>query len=263
MNWLRKRSSPLSGLVTGLIGWNGFVVLAALLLGWRDAPWPLLAAASVTAVVQVAVLWPAFFLRLILDRGAVPRGAAWGAVTGVAAFAPWVLGTHALAEHPVAWVLTALYVGAPVGAFLAYFFRDDAALAARGEAVDAGRDAHWLEPFGFGAAVFTLVCLPRTIDAFLYTTVVGAVTGVVAAGMSHFTPDVWKRHPARVLALCAMGAALGVLAAFFLRHQAAAIVAAPSAGALTFAVTLLRGQALVAREATIATAPGPGSGAGE
>jgi hypothetical protein len=254
MNWLRKRSSPLSGLVTGLIGWNGFVVLAALLLGWREAPWRLLAFASTTAVIQVAVLWPAFFLRLVLDGRAVLRGAAWGAATGVATFAPWILEVRAIGQHPVAWLLTALYVGAPVGAFLAYFFRDDAALAARGEAVDAGRDAHWLEPFGFGAAVFALVCLPRTADAFLYTAVVGAVTGVVAAGMSHFTPDIWKRTPARFLALCAMGAALGVVGAFLLRHQPAAIVAAPSAGTLTFIVTLLRGQALVAREAAAATA---------
>jgi hypothetical protein len=84
-------------------------------------------------------------------------------------------------------------VGAAVGGFLAYFFRDDARLASEGLAADTGRDSHWLEPFAFGAVVFALVCLPRSVDAVVYTVIVGAVTGVVAAGLSHFTPDPWNR----------------------------------------------------------------------
>jgi hypothetical protein len=248
MNWFNKRSSLASGLATGVVGWNGFVVLTALLLGWRGTPWVLLGLATVTAVVQVAVLWPAFYLRLRCDDGAVLRGATWGALTGPVAFAPWVLGVEALSAHRLAWTATALYIGGAVGAFLAYFFRDDARLLGEGAAPDEGRDSHWLEPFGFGAIVFTLVCLPHSVDAALYTLMVGAVTGVVAAGLSHFSPDAWKRSLLRVAAFCAVGAALGGVGSFLLRHQLVPVASAVSAGALTLLVTILRGQALAAEE---------------
>ena len=86
--------------------------------------------------------------------------------------------------------MVAAYVGAPVGAFLTYFRADDArieaAARARGRAVDYGRDARWLDPFGYGAAAYLVVFVPRALAAGVGTAIVGAMVGVVAAGVSHF-----------------------------------------------------------------------------
>jgi hypothetical protein len=252
MKSLRTRSSPLSGLVTAMIGWNGGVVLVALLVGWSDAPWPLFAMASVTALVQVAVLWPLLYLRLRLDGRAGARGALAGAITGALAFSPWAVAVAALREAWPAWLAAACVAGASVGGFLAYFFEDDTRLASLGLPTDAGRDAHWLEPFVFGAAVFAAVCLPRSVDAATYTVVVGAVAGVVAAALSHYTPDAWKASPGRALGLCAAGAVAGALGALLLRHQCVTLAAAPGAGAITVALTLLRGRVLAAEPDRVA-----------
>jgi hypothetical protein len=255
MNSLRKRSSFLSGLVTAMSGWNGGVLLVGLLLGWRGAPWALVGMASVTALAQVAVLWPLYFLRLELDGRAVARGALGGAISGVIAFAPWAFTVAALSAHAAVWLAAVSAAGAAVGGFLAYFFQDDARLVSLGLPTDAGRDAHWLEPFAFGVVAFTAVCLPRSVDAAVYTAIVGAVVGIVAAALSHYTPDDWKSSAGRALGLCAVGAAVGAASAFLLRHQLVTLAAAPSAGAITLALTLLRGQALAAREAPPAAAP--------
>jgi hypothetical protein len=248
MTW-KARSSPLSALLTAMIGWNGLVTLVALLLGAGGAPWGLFAVASATALAQAAVLWPLYLLRLRLDGRAVARGASGGALSGAVLFAPWALRLGVLATHPATWIVAAALAGAAVGGFIAYFFADDARLISLGEPVDRGRDAHWLEPFAFGAGVFASVCLPRSLDAAVYTTIVGAVVGVVAAGVSHYTPDVWNSSARGFLAFCAFGAVLGGGAAFLLRHQPASLAAGPTAGALTLLVTLLRGKVLAAREA--------------
>lgn len=252
MNW-KARSSPFSAVLTAMIGWNGFATLVALLLGEDGPPWRLFAVASATALAQATVLWPLYLLRLRLDERAVARGALGGAVSGALLFAPWALHVGALAASPAAWIAAAALAGAVVGAFIAYFFADDARLLGLGRPVDAGRDAHWLEPFAFGAGVFASVCLPRSVDAAVYTTIVGAVVGVVAAGASHYTPDAWKSSARGVLAFCALGAVLGGGAAFLLRHQPASLAAAPTAGALTLLITILRGKALAAREAGAAS----------
>jgi hypothetical protein len=247
MGW-KARSSPLSAVITAMIGWNGFLTLVALLVGASGAPWRLFAVASATAIVQAAVLWPLYLLRLRLDGQAVMRGAVGGALSGAFALAPWVLCVGALAASPAAWIAAAAFAGGAVGGFIAYFFADDARLVSLGQPVDEGRDAHWLEPFGFGAAIFASVCLPRSIDAAVYTTIVGAVVGVIAAGVSHYTPDRWKSSTRGVVGLCALGAVVGGGAAFLLRHQPAGLAAAPTAGALTLLITLLRGRVLAARE---------------
>ena len=94
-----------------------------------------------------------------------------------------------LARHPAVTLLVAGYIGAPVGAFLSYFRADDArieaAARAQGRPVDYGRDAHWLDPFAYGAAAYLAVFLPRTLAAGVATAIVGAMVGVVAAGVSH------------------------------------------------------------------------------
>ena len=252
---LRRRSSPLSALVTAMIGWSGAVTLLALALGVRGSPFALFGVASVTALVQGAVLWPVYFVRLRLDGRPVVRGAVGGALSGALAFAPWVAWLSSGSAALAAWIAAALVAGAAVGGFLAYFLADDARLVSEGLPVDAGRDAHWLEPFVFGAGIFVAVCLPRSFDAAVYAAVVGASAGVVAAGLSHYTPDAWKASLRGFVAYGVIGGALGAAAALLLRDQPASLVAAPTAGALTLLVTVMRGQVLAAREAAARIAP--------
>ena len=65
------------------------------------------------------------------------------------------------------------------------------------------RDAHWLEPFAFGAAAYLVVLAPRTLDLAVYAFLVGAIAGVFAAGASHFSPDRWKERTQGLILLVA------------------------------------------------------------
>ncbi|MGH9972000.1 MAG: hypothetical protein ACREBG_30000 [Pyrinomonadaceae bacterium] len=56
----------------------------------------------------------------------------------------------------------------------------------QGQAVDYGRDAHWLEPFFFGVVAYLIAFLPRSFGLAVNLAVVGAMSGVVAAGVTHF-----------------------------------------------------------------------------
>jgi len=120
---LQQRSSWPSSLLTGLIGWNGFAVIVPLALGYAETLRPLLLMASGAAVIQVVVLRLAF-VPLRMHRSLM-AGAIWGGLTAI----PLVLGAAQYAElvgqHPWIALLTGIYVGIPVGVFLAYFHRDD------------------------------------------------------------------------------------------------------------------------------------------
>jgi hypothetical protein len=263
---LQRRSSLPSSYLTGLIGWVGFMVLVGMIikLVFGDAPpagW-LLFVGALAAAAQVSILRAAFF-PLGLQRGA-RAGLVWGGVTGGAIIAMAIYISPTLRRHYVIWSLDGIYIGVAVGLFLAYFYRDDRRIEADSAArpVDYGRDAHWLEPFVFGAVAYLLAFAPRSMDVAATAFVVGAISGVVAAGVSHFFLNSVARQSALPVVLSvAAGIAQGALSGmlfrpyqdelFFHRLAHGAI-----AGALTYLVTALRGRSLARTEAGIRVGAG-------
>lgn len=282
---LQRRRSWASSLVTGLVGRNGFAIIVALAMGFRGSVGWLCAASSAAAIAQVVLLRLGFF-ALGLDRG-LARGFLWGGVTGAALGLVEVAALGEDRAHALACVLTAIYVGIPVGGFLAYFYRDDRAIEAerpgaadwyasshrpsprspqagslplpRGEGahkekrINYGRDAHWLEPFAFGAVAYLVVFLPRSLDLGVYVFVVGAMSGVFAAGASHFSPDRWKRRAAMAPVVLAAGAVQGTASGLLFHARAGELrlshlALGAIAGAATYAVTFLRGRQLARRK---------------
>lgn len=260
-NVLKRRSSLPSSFLTGLIGWVGFMVIVGMIirLAFGDAPpagW-LLTVGALAAVAQVLVLRLGFF-PLGLDRR-MTAGAVWGGATGGAIIALAIYLSPTLREHYVIWALNGIYVGVAVGLFLSYFHRDDrrieAEAAAAGRPVDYGRDAHWLEPFAFGAAAYLLSFVPRSADVAASALVVGAMSGVVAAGVSHFFLNATARDSILPLLLSLLagvthGAASGLLFRPYqdelLFHR---LAHGAVAGALTYLATSARGRTLARREA--------------
>ena len=255
---LKRRSSWPSSFVTALIGWNGFATIAALAFGRAPLLPRLLAIATVCAIVQVVALRG----RLHLARR--PDGLAGGAVAGAVTALVLALVAMAvlpeLARHPVITSLVAAYIGAPVGVFLSYFRRDDARIAeahAPGRRVDYGRDAHWLDPFAYGAAAYLVVFAPGTLWLGLATAIVGAMAGVVAAGVSHFFLSRLENAPITIPIAAVAGVPLGAVTGWLLRagvpFAAAATTRGLIAGGLCFAITAAVGRRLAARERARAT----------
>ncbi len=256
---LRQRSSWPSSYVTGLIGWNGFLVVVALALGYRVPATTLFLVGTLAAVAQVTLLRAAF-VALGLDRSLL-SGGLWGALTGVALIFAAVSFVPALRAHAIVWVLDGAYIGLAVGLFLAYFHRDDRAIEAEAAAagpangpVDYGRDAHWLEPFAFGAAAYLVVFLPRSLDLALAALVVGAMGGVVAAGVSHFFLFAeWRASALPLLTGLAAGLAQGAASGLLFRQWGEQLPVSPPllgalAGVVTYLLTTLRGRVLARRE---------------
>ena len=256
---LQRRSSWLSSFLTGLIGWNGFTITLGLALGHATPARTLFLLASAIAVAQVLILRLAFFV-LRLDRG-VLRGLLWGAITGVALIGIAMVVLAPLREHVLTWLLAALYIGLAVGGFLSYFYRDDRRIAADAQAggnpIDYGRDAHWLEPFGFGAIVYTLVFVPQTLDLAIAVLVVGAMSGVVAAGVSHFFLFARSRTSwLPMLIGLAVGLVQGTISGLLFRSYTEQLAFSPlvlgaAAGMLAYLATCLRGRALARRELSL------------
>src|SRR5262245_20698829 len=138
---LKRRSSWPSSVVTALIGWNAFATVAALAVGRVESLGPLLSTATAAAVVQVLALRAR--LRVARRPDSVVRGALWGAITAALLVAAALAVVPGLAAHRVLAWLMGLYAGAPVGAFLSYFRRDDARIqaAARARGVAPARRA--------------------------------------------------------------------------------------------------------------------------
>jgi hypothetical protein len=265
---LQRRSSLPSSFLTGLIGWAGFMVIVGMIvkLVFGDAPpagW-LLFVGALAAAAQVSLL-RALFFPLGLQRGA-PAGLAWGGVTGGAIIAAAIYLSPTLRRHYVIWALDGIYIGVAVGLFLSYFYRDDRRIeegaAAADRAVDYGRDAHWLEPFAFGAVAYLVAFAPRSADVGATAFVVGAISGVVAAGVSHFfLNSVWRASALPVVLCVAAGVAQGALSGTLFRpyqdelffHR---LAHGAAAGALTYLVTALRGRSLARTEAGVE----PGAG---
>ena len=250
---LKRRSSWPSSVVTALIGWNGFATVAALGFGRAPLLPSLLGVASACAVVQVLALRAR--LRVARRPDGVIAGAIAGAVTALL-LAPGAMAVLAeLAWHPLLTLLVAAYIGAPVGAFLSYFRRDDERIqqesCSRGVPVDYGRDAHWLDPFAYGAAAYLVVFTPTALGAVLATALVGAMVGVVAAGVSHFFLARFANAPFTIPVAAVAGAPLGAATGWLLRavpHAVPAPITGALAGAACFAITAAVGRRLAARE---------------
>jgi hypothetical protein len=245
-------------LAAGLIGWVGFAVSVALAFGYAGPLTDVFLAAALAAVVQVVLLRLVFSL-LGMDRG-LTRGALWGGVSAVLIVTGEVTFLPLIREHSTIALFTGLYVGMAVGTFLSYFHRDDreieAEAMAAGEPVDYGRDAHWLDPFVYGAVSYEIVLFPRALDAAIGAGVVGMIVGVVAAGVSHFILSRWTNASGTIPASTIAGIALGILTGFLFRQHAAQLWLSPLlaggiAGGLTFLITAVVGRWLARREREI------------
>jgi hypothetical protein len=252
----KQRSSWPSSLVTGLIGWNGFFVIVAVILGDARSAGRFFLLATIAAVVQVVCLRLLFFF-LRLDRSAL-SAAFWGAFTGAVAVIVETRSTSTLNQHRAVWIINGLYIGAAVGLFLRYFHNDDLRIqteaAASGRPIDYGRDAHWLEPFFFGAVAYLIAFLPKSFSLAVIILVIGAMSGVVAAGVSHFLIfSVSRKSFLPLLLSIFAGAVQGALSGLLFRPFAPELLFAPVvhgtiAGCLTYLMTAVRGRALANKE---------------
>ena len=254
----KQRSSWASSFATGLVGWNGLSILALLGFGYRLHILNIILTGSFVAILQVILLRILFFL-LGLQKG-LHYGAVWGILSGSACG----LLAHSLTRFPTgdATLITGFsgFFGMAVGIFLSYFYRDDLQKVedtknSQGE-VDFGRDAHWLEPFGFGAFIYLLVYLPSDFNLAAYVFIVGAMSGVYAAGASHFSPDSWKEKNWMLFLVFLGGGVQGLaMALLFRQYQDLLwfnyIFLGIISSAITYLVTFLRGRSLAKKEAEI------------
>lgn len=257
MNPLQQRSSWASSIVTALVGWLGFVFIGPLMFGFKMAPGIQVALAVSSAIVQVIILRSLFFV-LQMHRH-ILIGAFWGLVSVLLMYYITSIIYPPLKDHAFAWMLNYAYIGTPVGGFLSYFYIDDKKIfdATGGQQPDTnfGRDAHWLEPFAFGAAAYLLVCFPFAhFDLTINTLIVGAISGVAAAGASHFSPDKWKKSIVLLaIIIIGLGGVQGFITGFLLRSYADELYAnylilGAASGILTYLMTFARGRQLAAKE---------------
>ncbi len=251
----KQRSSWPSSVATGLIGWVGFAIIVPLVLGNPGPLRRLLLMSVLAAIVQVIVLRVGFSV-LRMDRG-IPTGALWGGVTAAMIVGGELWVFPELRDHPVIAMATGIYVGIPVGGFLSYFHNDDRkiqkAAKAAGRPVDYGRDAHWLDPFVYGALAYEIALLPHTADVAICAAVVGMIVGVVAAGVSHFILSNWGNSAATIPAAMLAGAVIGAPTGLLFRLYESSLLLPPLAegaiaGALTFLTTSIVGRKLAAQE---------------
>ena len=253
---LKRRSSWASSLVTGLIGWNGFFIIVGATMGLARQAGTLFILATLAAVAQIVFLRLLFF-ALRLNRRML-AGAVWGGLTGVAAMLVEMRVTKIFDPHRLIWMGNGAYIGIAVGLFLCYFYRDDRrieeAAAEKGTPVDYGRDAHWLEPFVFGAVAYLLAFVPTSFHLAVNLLVVGAMSGVVAAGVSHFFLfSTARRSILPLLMSIIAGAVQGAISGLLFRSFASDLFFSPvlhgaAAGVLTYVMTALRGSSLAGSE---------------
>ncbi len=256
MNPLNQRSSFLSSIVTGLVGWNGLIIVVALILGYSISPWFLLLLGSSLAIIQVIILRVLFFI-LHLHKSIV-YGCIWGLISSLPLF--WVYFSYfdtSLQNDFWVWLVVFSFIGTSVGGYLSYFYIDDQEINTsfiENDDVDYGRDAHWLEPFAFGAFSYLLVFFPGSITLGVYVFIIGAIVGVVSAALSHFSPDKWKNNFFSLFFLIAfLGGASGIVSGFLFRMYSGELYLnhyflGAASGILTFLVTFIRGRVLAKKE---------------
>ena len=255
---LQRRSSWPSSFLTGLIGWNGFAVIVPLAVGYTGALGQLFVAGTLAAVIQVLVL-RALFSVLRMDKSLV-AGGIWGGITAVPLVLIEQMGIEIVAEHPWISLATGLYVGIPVGTFLAYFHRDDHDIESQAaesgvalQDVDYGRDGHWLDPFVYGAVCYVVAFLPASVELAISAATVGSIVGVVAAGVSHFVLSKWNNAVWTIPVAIAGGTIVGLISGLLFRNYDELLRLHPLAvgslaGALTFGTTAIVGRRLGLQE---------------
>ena len=254
---LKRRSSWPSSFVTGLIGWNGFFIIVGAALGQASRAGELFILGTAAAILEIVVLRLLFFV-LRLDRSML-AGAFWGGLIGGAIVFAETRITQIFAAHQIIWMVNGVYIGIAIGAFLCYFYRDDRRIESeakeQGLTVDYGRDAHWLEPFIFGLIAYLIGFLPHSFDLAVNVAVVGAMSGVVAAGVSHFFVfSIPQKSFVVPVILCVLaGVVQGALAGLLFRTFATKLLSSPLvhgavAGALTYLMTSLRATQLAGKE---------------
>jgi hypothetical protein len=258
MNPFKQRSSFPSSILTGLVGWIGFIFIGPLIFGFKVSAETLFLLGLGSSIVQVIFLRLAFYM-LQMQRH-ILVGAFWGLVTAIGIYYATTIFYAALKEHQLYWLLIYAYIGAPVGAFLSYFFLDDKKIfdAIGGQKPDTnfGRDAHWLEPFGFGAVAYLIAFIPFThLDLTVNVFIVGAMSGVFAAGASHFSPDKWKQSFVLItLIILGLGCLQGFLTGLLFRSYAdqlytSNLIHGMIGGVITYLMTFARGRQLASKEA--------------
>jgi hypothetical protein len=191
-----------------------------------------------------------------MDRG-ILIGVLWGGVTAALIVAGETAIFPDVRAHPYVAMITGIYIGTAVGAFLSYFYGDDQKIEheaqAAGTPVDYGRDAHWLDPFVYGAVAYEVALVPRTLDVAIVAAVVGMIVGVVAAGVSHFFLSRWENSAATIPVATVAGAMLGAPTGLLFRSYASSLmlplpIEGAIAGGLTFLATAIAGRMLAAAE---------------
>jgi hypothetical protein len=256
MNRFQQRSSWPSSLLTGLIGWIGWIFIGPLIFGINVGIKTQLLIALPAAIAQIALLRLLFFV-LQLHRHLF-AGIFWGLASAIALYFAAAYFFPELKGHMLYWLLIYGYAGAPVGGFLSYFYRDDHKLHEEQKntvQVNYGRDAHWLEPFGFGVVAYIIAFLPFTDLQFALNVVItGAVSGVAAAGASHFSPDKWKRSYLLLgLLILTLGTVQGGLTGLLFRNcdeklAGNYLLKGATGGVLTYLITFIRGRQLAYKE---------------
>jgi len=231
-------------------------VIFALILSESRSAGQLFVLATIAAVAQVVFLRLLFF-ALGLDRS-IPAAVICGGFTGLAAVLAERQFTKLFELHPLVWMFNGIYIGVAVGLFLRYFYRDDRRIETEAtsahRAVDYGRDAHWLEPFVFGAVAYLLAFFPHSFWLAVIVLVIGAMSGVVAAGVSHFFIFAAARTSfLPVLLSITVGIIQGALSGLLFRAFASELLFSPLihgaiAGGLTYLLTALRGRSLATSE---------------
>jgi hypothetical protein len=112
-----------------------------------------------------------FATGLRLDRG-ILNGVLWGGLTGGLIVGGEIAIFPDVRGHPYIALIAGIYIGMAVGAFLSYFYTDDRKIEfeaqAAGKPVDYGRDAHWLDPFVYGAVAYVVTLVPSTVNLAIW-----------------------------------------------------------------------------------------------
>lgn len=256
MNPFKQRSSLGSSFVTGLVGWICFSFVGVLIFNIPIVSSHLILLAVGVAVVQVSLLRILFF-PLQMHRHLLV-GAFWGLLSALGLYFLSAMVLQEMKANQTQWLIIYAYIGAPVGAFLSYFYRDDLKIlqeTPKGASKNFGRDAHWLEPFAFGAVAYLLAFFPfGNLDFAVKIFFIGAIIGVFAAGSSHFSPDAWKHNIlSLLLIIIGLGVLFGFISAWLFRAYSAfttwdLLAHCIVASLITFTLTFLRGRQLALKE---------------